>query len=535
MNNINRFQGQGHRLGGNQNLQEVRARQVQAANANLPQMPQQVANQVQQVAAQQVAAQQVAAQQVVPAVEVLAQQNMQAANLPPIPQIPPIPQDDDEIDLAELVANANLPEMPDVDREAVNQTIINFIQNMNQQNGELPNVVHLPEIDPNITAENLINNQDVPDLAGSVQYLQNFIKDVKSFSAQVLQALPDQDGEALIGDKIVTRQSNNIGATFQCEGAKVFVEPENVYFSYKQDGHDINAGFDLQDNTFSIYKDGIRFENSQDGKEVELIQNNVPVLNARNCNDGKKFYSGQFDNRAHYLMFNQDNELMQYNIAGGLWRYDGQERQLYINSFNNVQVINVPKNDKFFVRNIVLKDQLRQAIGDKRGEQVDFKGVNINVPSDLINQKGIMSEINNHLEIMSNSPNDNIIDIGSNGDRLEKLGNDWDQGYIYYDENNNELYEYNVNIDGQGTNKITKYYSDIHIPEYEIVTQADIKDLNQSTYKYTLQDKKQNLICQETMINNDVVETVCRNQGNDLAQVHIGYDVNKVLEQLNAL
>ncbi len=459
-NNINRFQGQGHRLGGNQTLQQVRARQVgqQAAQvvANGPQANAQVAAQVAANAPQANA--QVAVQQPLPAaqgLQVLAQQNLQAMQV-------------------------NNPVQNN------NQRMANFVQNVTREYGPLPeNVEKLtnPQMDHFVFDRNRL--QDVGNL---VTYLKDVVKNANITSAQCFNALPNEDDSTLIDNHLLSRQSQNDGSIRFCldEDDEVYVDEHDVEYFSDEPGRKVTINLAHNDR-YEILNGLVSYRKSPIGSKLSVEDSyKIPIVIVENTRSAKRFF---------------ENE-----------KINGWTRYKQYLEFN----------DQGILTSHLIQDTCQDRSYDVLNNRVAVDGMDILGPGNQVNTTGTVNDlITHHNEVMSQlhrneagiiDDDRQVVDLTAAGNRAEAIDGDWNNGYIYYNEDGNKKYEYIKNKDGQGNNQIRTYHQDIEVPSFDIVTQSNLEDLESATYTYNRYDRRGDTMVQnEQIINNNVADTIVFN------------------------
>ena len=515
MRNINRFQGQGHRLGGNQNINQVRARQVQAANANLPQMPQ-------QVAAQQVANQ---AQQVVPAIQALAQQNMQGinVNMPQQNVQQVIPQE-------QILENMQLQDiLQQLPLEQLNAEIENFTNNIIRQYGQLPQEPVQPL--RNEEMDNFVIPQgELLDISGLVTYLKDAVDNVKVISAQSFSLLPDQEGAIIIDGHTLRRQNLNEGIYFKLDKSNIYLNyDENIIlYHHLSDSPFRFVEMDpLNNNQYKIANNNVKYIKTPHSSQLMVYHNQTPIIDVINRSNMKRFMQTdldnngwtnyvqvyQFDNQGqltqHYIVSDRDN--LKYDMVNNKLKTRDMEMDIQYNEYNEDNVLSVVVTEKI----MNLFRNINQYV-------INYNGVNISIPYDKVNKSGTMENlISHHKEVLQAlhrngegiiDDNREIIDLTADGDRIESIDGNWENGYIYYDEDNNKKYEYKKNINEQGENQITTYHEGLDVPSFKIITQSNLENLGRATYKYEMYDRRGENIFgngnSEEIINNNVVDNI---------------------------
>ena len=485
MNNINRFQGQGHRLGGNQTLQQVRARQVGQQAAQVAANAQQLA----QVLGPLPAPQQIPAQQL----QVLAQQNLQAMQV-------------------------NNPVQNN------NQRMANFVQNVTREYGPLPeNVERLTnhQMDHFVFDRNRLQN--VGNLA---TYLKDVVKNANITSAQCFNALPNEDSDTVLDNHRIRRQLDPIDRSinFDLDGNTEinFNEDEVGYFTYSDDLIRKVEMSPTHNNIYEITNNHVNYRKSPAGSRLNINYNQAPIVTFENMRNMKRFHEAEIVNGwSRYtqdLNFDDQGILTSHLIRANFGNISYNVLNNSVTTRN--RVIDLGQNPNLLAE--VVTGNIMQLAANANNFQVNYNGTNINIPRDQVNTTGTVNDlITHHNEVMSQLHRNvagiidddvPIIDLTADGNRAEAIDGDWNNGYIYYDEDGNKKYEYIKNMDGQGNNQIRTYHPDIEVPSFDIVTQSNLEDLESATYTYNRYDRRGDTMVQnEQIVNNDVADTIAFN------------------------
>ena len=522
MNNINRFQGQGHRLGGNQNLNQGRTRQVG-----------------QQVAQVAVSALQQNAQQAVQVAANAPQANAQVATPQPLlvpPQIPLAPQLQVLIQQNLQTMQVNNPIQND------NQRMANFVQDVIRKQGPLPeNVVKL-------TNDKFVFSQDrLQDIGNLVTYLKDVVKNATIISAQCFNALPNEDGETLLDNHLIRRQSQNDGSICFClDGRdKIFVDGNLIDYYYNSTDNLIrNVKINLADNDkFIISTNNINYKKSPVGSKLSIDYGYTSVVTVENTRNTKKFTQKEVVNRGS--IYKQDLNFDDQGILTGHFLQDTRGDIKYDILKNRVttrnRVIDLGQNPNLLAE--VVTGNIMQLAVNANNFQVNYNGTNINIPFNQVNRTGTMNDlIIHHNEVMSQlhryetemiDDEIPILDLTVDGNRAEAIDGNWNNGYVYYDRDGKKKYEYIK--DDQGNNQIRTYHPDIEVPSFDIVTQSNLKDLESATYTYTMYDRRgDTLVQQEQIVNNDIEDTIAFNITPIINQLVTNNDIEEEAK-INAL
>ena len=499
MNNINRFQGQGHRFGGNQNLNRVRVRPVGQQAAQV------AANALQQNAQQ--------------AAQVAVNAQPVAQVLGPLPAPPQIPAQQ-----LQVLAQQNLQAMQVNNHvQNYNQRMANFVQNIIQEYGPLPeNIEKLtnPEMDHFVFDRNRL--QDIGNLA---TYLKDVVKNTTITSAQCFNALPNEDGDTILDNYFLSRKLdiNNGHIHLFLSGISEFTVAEHEVKCFdildEKSKRQVTINLAHNDN-YEILNGLVSYRKSQIGSKLSVEDPyQPPIVTIENTRNAKTFHIlEKVDGWSRYkqdLNFDDQGILTSHLIqdSRGNISYDVLNNSVTTRN----RVIDLGQNPNLLAE--VVTGNIMESIKYPDYFKVYY---NVSIPFNQVNSTGTMQDlITHHNEVMSQLPRngfgiiDNdvqIIDLTDAGNRAEAIEGDWNNGYIYYDEDGNKKYEYIKNIDGQGNNQIRTYHPDIEVPSFDIVTQSNLEDLGSATYTYNRYDRRGDTMVQnEQIVNNDVADTIAFN------------------------
>ncbi len=528
MHNINRFQGQGHRLGGNQNLQQIRARQVgqQAAQveANALQQNAQVAN-----------PQQIPAPPEIPLqvnMPVLEQQNLQARinqvriNQPIIEQQNNFQPVNRELMRPDARVYSNQQHSLDLlaDSNVLHGTRAMFYDNVNTAPENLPELRAFTnltnEINSIVTNNHILYSGNLPNLPVDLQGYINASETEYNDSLASLQ------------DVLLNNQNDLMNPYTNCFS----FNDSNLYLTNNAE-LSLNGLTAIKDpflNNIELrYMDQFQYRKTNTTTELNIFNRPNFLTSLIKTDNSKsikfapaKAHWSNFDTHRNDRRVGQEVEFDNNNnlISHKFIQYLTPDLDIvYDKVGNNIHLLNnqnLPFNQT--------KQDLESLFSIEASINYNNQGYSSNLMNlnnlsnrDLILNQQNIKTLKNDLDFLFDLPLNElqespIIDLDQDGNRIEGSPTN----FKYYNEDNNIIFEYK---EENGIQNLKKYYPDLN---NQLEYSASINNNNMNSTNITLYNRA-NTILRETLnatsfdvkflLNDTVTEMI--NQGLDQSSI----------------
>ena len=528
MHNINRFQGQGHRLGGNQNLQQIRARQVgqQAAQveANALQQNAQVAN-----------PQQIPAPPEIPLqvnMPVLEQQNLQAMinqvriNQPIIEQQNNFQPVNRELMRPDARVYSNQQHSLDLlaDSNVLHGTRAMFYDNVNTAPENLPELRAFTnltnEINSIVTNNHILSNGNLPNLPVDLQGYINASETEYNDSLASLQDVLLNNQNDLMNPytNCFSFNDSNLYLTNNAElslnGLTTIKDPflNNIELRYMDQFQYRKTNTTTELNIFNRPNFLTSLIKTDNSKSIKFSPAKAHWSNFdTHRNDRRVGQEVEFDNNNNLI----SHKFIQYLTPDLDIVYDKVGNNIHLPNNQNLP-FNQTKQDLESLFSI-------EASIDYNNQGYSSNLMNLNNLSNrdlILNQQNIQT-LKNDLDFLFDLPLNElqespIIDLDQDGNRIEGSPTN----FKYYNEDNNIIFEYK---EENGIQNLKKYYPDLN---NQLEYSASINNNNMNSTNITLYNRANNIL-RETLnatsfdvkflLNDTVTEMI--NQGLDQSSI----------------